>query len=44
MKIVPEHLKGRSTNKFELFALLQKDVPKSLDLINYDTETTPTAA
>ena len=40
MKVVPEYLKGRSTDKFELFALQQKDVPKSLDLINYyDTET-----
>ena len=39
MKVVPEYLKGRSTDKFELFALQQKDTPKSLDLINYDTET-----
>ena len=39
MKTIPEYLKGRSSGKFELFALQQKDVPKSLDLINHDTET-----
>ena len=38
LKTIPEYLKGRSSGKFELFALQQKDVPKSLDLIN-DTET-----
>ena len=43
MKTIPEYLKGRSSGKFELFALQQKDGPKSLDLIN-DTETPPLIA